>query len=91
MTVDAWEEDWSLIKDTEQAIKIDMSKEGFDFMNVPTSVKFGFKHSQRTKERDRNAIEIENGPATDLAQSEFNPTQRYWPFAGPTMGPMDDA
>ena len=90
MTVDAWEEDWSLIKDTEQAIKIDMSKEGFDFMNVPTSVKFGFKHSQRTKERDRNAIEIEDGPATDLAQSEFNPTQRYWPFAGQTMGPMAD-
>ena len=90
MTVDAWEEDWSLIKDTEQAFKIDMSKEGFDFMNVPTSVKFGFKHSQRTKERDRNAIEIEDGPATDLAQSQFNPTQRYWPFAGQTMGPMAD-
>ena len=90
MTVDAWEEDWSLIKDTEQAIKVDMSKEGFDFMNVPTSVKFGFKHSQRTKERDINAIEIENGPATDLAQSQFNPTQRYWPFAGQAMGPMAD-
>jgi len=90
MTVDAWEEDWSLIKDTEQAFKIDMSKEGFDFMNVPTSVKFGFKHSQRKKERDRNAIEIEDGPATDLAQSQFNPTQRYWPFAGQTMGPMAD-
>jgi len=90
MTVDAWEEDWSLIRDTEQAIKIDMSKEGFDFMNVPTSVKFGFKHSRRTKERDRNAIEIEDGPATDLAQSQFNPTQRYWPFAGQAMGPMAD-
>ena len=25
MTVDAWEEDWSLIKDTEQAIKIHQS------------------------------------------------------------------
>ena len=90
MTVDAWEEDWSLIKDTEQAIKIDMSKDDFDFMNVPTSIKFGFKHSQRTKERDRNAIEIETGPATDLAQSQFNPTQRYWPFAGQSMGPMAD-
>ena len=90
MTVDAWEEDWSLIKDTDKAFKIDMSKDGFTFMNLPTTVKYGFKYSQRTKERDRNAIEIESGPATDLQQSQFNPTQRYWPFAGQSMGPMAD-
>ena len=88
MTVDAWEEDWSLIKDTEKAFKIDMSKEGFSFMDMPTTVKYGFKYSQRTKERDRNAIEIEDGPATDLMQSQFNPSQISWPFAGQSMGPM---
>ena len=49
MTVDAWEEDWSLIKDTEKAFKIDMSKEGFSFMDMHYHSKYGFKYSQRTK------------------------------------------
>ena len=90
LNVDAWEEDWSLIKDTETAFSIDMTKDGFTFMDVPTTVKYGFKYRSREKKGDSNAIEVDDDDVQALLQSEFGPYIRSWPFAGQQYGPHAD-
>ena len=90
LNVDAWEEDWSLIKDTETAFSIDMTKDGFMFMDVPTTLKYGFKYRSREKKGDSNAIEVDDDDVQALLQSEFAPYIRSWPFAGQAYGPHAD-
>ena len=103
LNVDAWEEDWSLIKDTETAFSIDMTKDGFMFMDAPTTVKYGFKYRSREKKGDNNGIEVCTDEDEDLfpegcyvpelatvLQSDFSPYTRSWPFAGQAYGPHAD-
>ena len=90
LNVDAWEEDWSLIEDTETAFSIDMTKDGFTFMNVPTTVKYGFKYRSREKKGDSNQIEVDDDDVQALLQSEFGPYTRPWPFPGQKYGPHAD-
>ena len=100
LNVDAWEEDWGLIKDTETAFSIDMTKDGFTFMGAPTTVKYGFKYRSREKKGDSNQIEVCSDDEEDLfpegcyvpelatvLQSDFSPYTRSWPFAGQAYGP----
>ena len=87
LNVDAWEEDWSLIKDTETAFSVDMTKDGFTFMNAPTTVKYGFKYRSREKKGDSNQIEVDDDNVQALLQSEFGPYTRSWPFVGQQFGP----
>ncbi len=87
LNVDAWEEDWSLIEDTETAFSIDMTKDGFTFMNAPTTLKFGFKYRSREKKGDSNQIEVDDDNVQALLQSEFGPYTRSWPFSGQKYGP----
>ena len=101
--VEAWEEDWSLIKDTETAFSIDMTKDGFVFMDAPTTVKYGFKYRSREKKGDNNVVEVCTDDDEDLFpegcylpeletvfQSDFSPYTRSWPFAGQAYGPHAD-
>ncbi len=90
LNVDAWEEDWSLIKDTETAFSVDMTKDGFTFMNAPTTVKYGFKYRSREKKGDSNKIEVDDDNVQALLQSEFGPYTRSWPFVGQQVGPHAD-
>ena len=90
LNVDAWEEDWSVIEDTETAFSIDMTKDGFSFMGAPTTVKYGFKYRSREKKGDSNQIEVDDDNVQALLQSQFGPYTRYWPFAGQAYGPHAD-
>ncbi len=67
-----------------------MTKDGFDIINRPTTVKFGFKHSQQRK---RNEImKSGNGKMIMLLKTNLNlaDSRVDWPFPGQNMGPMAD-
>ena len=88
--VDAFEEEDDLISDKETAIKLDMTKDGFEIIGQPTTVKFGFKHSNREKKRNNEVWEWEDDVVTQ-DQSFFGADYRVdWPFPGQNMGPMAD-
>ena len=85
--VDEIEEEDSVIQDTESSIKVDFTKDGFEVMNTPTTVKWGLKYSTREKEKNVEGY----GWEPDTTQADYNPnlTPLNWPW--PTrFGPMAD-
>lgn len=90
MGIDGFEEEDDISKDKESAIKVDFTKDGFDVLNKPTTIKFGFKKSSRTKRLDNEVWEWEDDVVTQ-DQAFFGAASRVdWPFPGQQMGPMAD-
>ena len=90
MGIDAFEEEDDISKDKETAIKVDFTKDGFNILNKPTTIKFGFKNSSRTKRLNNEVWEWEDDVVTQ-DQAFFGAASRVdWPFPGQQMGPMAD-